>query len=386
MKTYVIMLAGGRGTRMNAGRNKILLDLCGKPVIQRSIEAFSFIADEMIIVTRPDDRTAIRECIEPLSLSFPFFFADGGESRQQSVRNGLKAVTPEPDDIILIHDAARCLVDRNLIERLAESAAESGAAVPGIHVTSTYKICDRNGYILKTPDRDDLYEVQTPQGFKAEKLIYASEKASEEGIVCTDDASLLEHYGIPVKVIPGSSFNFKLTEPADLSRAKSILKGDGLSMRVGMGYDVHRFTPDRKLILCGVEIPCEYGLLGHSDADVALHALMDAMLGACSLGDIGKHFPDTSESYRGISSLLLLKETDRLIRNAGFRVNNADVTIVAQRPKLLPYIQQMAETTASALLLPVQAVNIKATTTEKLGFEGRMEGISSYAVCTVVGI
>ena len=384
MKTYVIMLAGGRGNRMNADRNKVLLNICGKPVILRSIEAFSFIADEMVIVSRPDEREAVQNMTSSLSLSFPLIFADGGETRQQSVQNGLKAINPAPDDIILIHDAARCLVDRSLITCLAEAVIKFGAAVPGIPVTSTYKICDRDGYILMTPDRSSLYEAQTPQGFKAEKLYLAFEKASEEGVVCTDDASILEHYGIPVKVIHGSPANFKLTVPEDLSRAKSIIEGDELSVRVGMGYDVHRFVPDRKLVLCGVEIPFELGLLGHSDADVALHALIDAMLGACSLGDIGKHFPDTSESYRDISSLFLLKETDRLIRDAGFRVHNADITIVAQQPKLLPYIHHMSEMIASALSLPVTSVSVKATTTEKLGFEGRMEGISSYAVCTVV--
>ena len=156
-------------------------------------------------------------------------------------------------------------------------------------------------------------------------------------------------------------------------------------MRIGMGYDVHRLTVGRKLILCGVDIPYSQGLLGHSDADVALHALMDAMLGACALGDIGKHFPDSSDLYKDISSVFLLKETNRIIGEAGFRVSNADITIVAQKPKLLPFIPQMTEIVANTLNTPLSAVNIKATTTEKLGFEGRMEGISAYAVCTVVG-
>ena len=154
-------------------------------------------------------------------------------------------------------------------------------------------------------------------------------------------------------------------------------------MRVGMGYDVHRLTEGRKLILCGIDIPYEFGLLGHSDADVALHALMDAMLGACALGDIGKHFPDTDPQYAGISSVCLLRETNRIIRDAGYQVANADITIVAQKPRLLPYIPQMTEMVASVLDVPAGRINVKATTTEKLGFEGRMEGISSYAVCTV---
>ena len=236
---------------------------------------------------------------------------------------------------------------------------------------------------MHTPDRSSLYEIQTPQGFAAEVFISAALKAAEDGIDCTDDAGILEHYHIPVHIVPGSSQNIKLTEPEDMSRASSILKGDAANMRIGMGYDVHRLTDGRKLILCGVEVPFSQGLLGHSDADVALHALMDAMFGACALGDIGKHFPDTSDLYKDISSVFLLKETNRIIGEAGYKVSNTDITIVAQKPKLLPFIPQMTEIIADTLGIPLNAVNIKATTTEKLGFEGRMEGISAYAVCAV---
>ena len=194
---------------------------------------------------------------------------------------------------------------------------------------------------------------------------------------------LMEHYGHAVRIVPGSKANLKLTTPEDLLTAGLLLKGGRSSVRVGMGYDVHRLMEGRRLVLCGVEIPWSLGLLGHSDADVALHALMDAMLGACGLGDIGRHFPDTDDRFKGISSLLLLKETDRLMKEAGFSLVNADITIVAQKPKLLPYIPQMVRTVAEALGKEDAAVNIKATTTEKLGFEGREEGISAYAVCMV---
>ena len=209
-------------------------------------------------------------------------------------------------------------------------------------------------------------------------------KASEDRIECTDDAGILEYYHVPVRIVDGSSTNIKLTEHNDLSRAKSILEGSDSSVRIGMGYDVHRLSSERKLILCGVEIPYDMGLLGHSDADVALHALMDAMLGACALGDIGKHFPDTDKKYKDVSSLQLLKKTVTILSDAGYRVFNADITIVAQKPKLLPYIPDMIHQVASVLGISSDCVSIKATTTEKLGFEGRMEGISSYAVCTVV--
>jgi 2-C-methyl-D-erythritol 4-phosphate cytidylyltransferase/2-C-methyl-D-erythritol 2,4-cyclodiphosphate synthase len=263
------------------------------------------------------------------------------------------------------------------------SVRETGSGVPGIPVSSTYKVCDAAGLVLQTPDRASLFEVQTPQGFIAQDLLRVSLKAAEEGFEGTDDASLMEHYGLPVRIVPGSKSNLKLTTPDDLAAAQLILKGGLPSMRVGMGYDVHRLVEGRKLVLCGVEIPWDLGLLGHSDADVALHALMDAMLGACGLGDIGRHFPDTDDRFKGISSLLLLQETNRLVREAGFSISNVDVTIVAQRPKLMPYIPQMVRTVADALQIEESAVNIKATTTEKLGFEGRGEGISASAVCLV---
>ena len=383
MRTYVIMLAGGRGERMKSEINKILLSVCGTPAIIRSISAFIPFSDEMVIVSRPEDQESISNEIRKSGLCFPFRFADGGHTRQQSVLNGLNALDAfDPRDIILIHDAARCLVKADLIERVISSVKDHGTGIPGIPATSTYKICSSEGFVQNTPDRSGLYEIQTPQGFLAELIVPLSAKASEEGFVCTDDAGILEHYHVPVKVIRGDASNFKLTEPEDLFRARNMLKGDVL-MRIGMGYDVHRLVPNRKLILCGTEIPFELGLLGHSDADVALHALMDAMLGACALGDIGKYFPDSDERYRGISSLVLLKETVQILHEHGYEIYNADITIAAQKPKLLPFVPEMIKKTAEALHLPLDRISIKATTTEKLGFEGRMEGISSYAVCTV---
>ena len=387
MKTRVVMLAGGRGERMKSEKNKILLSVCGTPAIIRSISAFIPFSDEMVIVSRPEDQENIRAEIRKSRLSFPFRFTDGGHTRQQSVLNGLNALeSPDPQDIILIHDAARCLIKADLIERVISSVKTQGTGIPGIPASSTYKICNADHLVVHTPDRTNLYEIQTPQGFTAGTFLPVALNAFRDGIVCTDDAGLLEHYHIPVKVVQGSPENIKLTEPQDIARAKSIIKGVTHTMRVGMGFDVHRLVEGRKLILCGVEIPFESGLLGHSDADVALHALMDAMLGACALGDIGKHFPDTDDRYKGISSVHLLRETDRIIHDAGYKVENADVTIVAQKPKLLPFIPQMISVIASVLNLPEDRINVKATTTEKLGFEGRMEGISSYAVCTVAEI
>ena len=383
MKTFVIILAGGKGTRMNASLNKVLMNVCGKSVIRRSTEAFSSFADEIVIVCRPEEQDTVFKEISLIGLSCPVRFAPGGDTRQASVLNGLKILSPDPQDSILIHDAARCLVSEDLIRSVLLSVAKCGTGIPGIPASSTYKICNQDSMVVQTPDRSSLYEIQTPQGFTAELIIPLSLRAHEEKVECTDDAGILEYYGVPVKVIQGPSANIKLTEPEDLSRAKLILEGDIPFMRIGMGYDVHRLVADKKLILCGVEIPFGLGLLGHSDADVALHALMDAMLGACALGDIGKYFPDTDDRYSGVSSMFLLRETVHILSEAGYSVYNADITIVAQNPKLLPYIPMMSENIASALDLKPDRISVKATTTEKLGFEGRMEGISAYAVCTV---
>lgn len=384
MKKYTIMLAGGKGERMGYNINKVLIPVCGIPAVIRSISAFIPYTDEMIIVARPEDQSAILAEIQKNGFTFPFHFAPGGKTRQESVLNGLRMLSADPQDIVLIHDAARCFVSSELIERIIASVAECGTGIPGIPACSTYKIIDSDSCVVSTPDRSRLYEIQTPQGFSAGKIIPFSLAADKEGINCTDDAGILEYFHIPVKVIPGDPSNFKLTEPRDLNRARSMLEGENEDMRIGMGFDVHCLVPDRKLILCGVEIPYEFGLLGHSDADVALHALMDAMLGACSLGDIGKHFPDTDIRFRGISSVLLLKETVQILCQHGYSLNNADITIVAQKPKILPYIPRMVKCIADTVGLSENRISVKATTTEKLGFEGRMEGISSYAVCTVV--
>lgn len=384
MKTFVIILAAGKGERMNAGINKVLIPVCGKTVIRRSVEAFSSFADYMIIVSRVDEQSLILSEISCLQPDFPVRFVSGGSTRQESVLNALRTLEYECGDIVLIHDAARCMTDSSLIARVIQAVRDYGSAVPGIPATSTYKIGNKDYFVTDTPDRSLLYEIQTPQGFFADKIIPASIRAAQDHITCTDDAGILEYYHIPVKIVKGSSTNIKLTEQEDLVRAKIILEGGNVSMRIGMGYDVHRLVSGRKLILCGVEIPFDLGLLGHSDADVALHALMDAMLGACALGDIGRHFPDNDNRFKDISSVSLLRETVNILSDAGYRVFNTDITIVAQKPKLIPFIPDMVRLVSAELDLPSDFVNIKATTTEKLGFEGRMEGISAYAVCTVV--
>ena len=383
MKTIGIMACGGSGSRMNAGMNKILLPLAGRTVLRRSLEAFEGLVDEMILSVRPEDESPVRREAELAEISFPVRLVSGGATRQESVLNGLKSVLWNPEDLVLVHDAARCLVEPDLIRRVIASCVSSGSGVPAVPAVSTFKLCDEEGRITRTLPRASLYEIQTPQGFAGADLLRASLEAMARRLEVTDDASVMELAGAEVRIVPGSVRNIKLTTPEDYMAAEQLLNHGLPALRVGTGYDVHRLAEDRKLVLCGVEIPWERGLLGHSDADVALHALMDAMLGAAALGDIGKHFPDTDPQYAGISSLLLLKKTAELLQRSGYRPVNVDITVVAQQPKLLPYIPRMRRNVADALALPEGAVSVKATTTEKLGFEGRGEGISAQAVCLI---
>ena len=307
---------------------------------------------------------------------FVKFVVFGGENRQQSVYNGLKSV-PIDVDLVAVHDAARPFVTSEIIEATLRSAEEYGSGIISTPVTDTIKQVGSDG-IVSTPDRASLFAVQTPQTFRKNLLLAAHESAAREGFVATDDAALFERYCGAVRLVTaqGAEQNRKLTMRSDfITNLPDI--------RVGHGYDAHRLIEGRKLILCGVEVPHRLGLDGHSDADVALHALMDAMLGAAALGDIGRHFPDTDEAYRGISSVLLLEKTVQILKSKGFHVSNADVTIVAQRPKLAPYMENMQKTVAGTLHLDIDRVNVKATTTEHMGFEGAEEGISAHAVVTL---
>lgn len=385
---YAVLLAGGSGARMGAGCNKVLLQLQDEAVICRAARAFSGLVDGMVVVVRPEDEKAIAEAFKAARLlDGKIVFTHGGATRQDSVWKGLQSLPPEADHV-LIHDGARCLVDEPTILRAMDSAMEKGSGVASIPCVDTIKSVDSDCRVSGTPDRNTLRAVQTPQAFRTELIRQAHRAAQEAGFQGTDDASLVEHMGCPVYLTEGSRRNLKLTTPEDIAMAESFLNNSPAlpALRIGQGYDVHRLVEGRDLILCGVQVPHTLGLLGHSDADVALHALMDAMLGAAALGDIGRHFPDTDPAYKGISSMKLLYHVVDLLRAHQLRVTNADVTIVAQRPKLLPHIPQMRENVAAALQLPADRVNVKATTTERLAFEGREEGISAQAVCMLQSI
>lgn len=381
---YVILLAGGSGTRMGSSVNKVLLPVAGKPCIVRSAEAFLGVAGRVILVCRAEDMDALRCAVSTYCPELTVSCVPGGKTRQQSVANGL-AVLPDEDAYVLVHDGARCLVSKDVISRVLDDLDRFGSGVASLPVTDTVKRTDPDGFVAETIPRASLRFMQTPQGFLLRDLKQAHHVAERDRFEGTDDASLMEYAGFRVHLSEGSRLNLKLTTREDLAMAESIIRSDDSypMFRVGQGYDVHRFSEDRKLILCGVEVPHTHGLLGHSDADVALHALMDALLGAAGLRDIGHHFPDNDPQYKGISSMILLERVMDDLRKNGFLPANVDVTIVAQQPKLSSYIPQMSENIANALGIPPDRVNVKATTTEHLGFEGRKEGISAQAVCLI---
>lgn len=369
MKAYALLLCGGSGTRMGADRNKTLLPVGGAPAIIRCIRAFSPHVSGIVLVVKAGEE---KDFSHVLSLYGEKVHALvlGGSDRQESALKGLKAL-PEDCDIALIHDGARPFITGDVIERVKESVMLHGSGVAAVPCRDTVKRTDKEGKVLETPDRSTLWQAQTPQGFFVKDLFFAHEKAAAR---YTDDAALMEGAGFPVHLVMGSYDNLKLTSPEDLK-----MTGNAFLPRIGTGFDAHRLTENRELWLGGVLIPYEKGLLGHSDADVALHALSDALLGAAAMGDIGKLFPDKDPKYKGISSLLLLEEICRRIRENGFEMGNVDVTIVCQAPKLAPFIPAMRETIAQAMQLPLDCVSVKATTTEKMGYEGTGEGISAQA-------
>lgn len=379
---YAVVVAAGRGVRMGAVVNKVLLPLCGEPVIRHAVRAFCE-ADEIdgvVVVASADETEQMRAAL--CGLEKVCAIVPGGSTRQESVKNGLDAL-PKEARIALVHDGARPLISRELIARCIRQTEDCGSAVVCTPVTDTVKV-EKDGCVVRTLDRSQLRAVQTPQCFFAGELKAAYEAAARDGVSVTDDASVMEHAGHSVHLLESSEVNFKLTTPEDLCRAENIIGARKFMQRLprtGFGYDVHKLVSGRRLILCGKEIPWEKGLDGHSDADVAVHALMDALLGAACLGDIGRLYPDNDPAFEGADSMKLLADVLRRVKDAGYAVVHADVTIVAQEPKLMPYMDEMRRNLENAM--PGARVNVKATTTERLGFEGRGEGISAQAVATI---
>jgi 2-C-methyl-D-erythritol 4-phosphate cytidylyltransferase/2-C-methyl-D-erythritol 2,4-cyclodiphosphate synthase len=390
-----IILAAGQGKRMNSNTNKVLMLLGSQPILLHSVLTFSVCSrvDNLVVVAAPDEVSQVKEILNGVTGIKAWQVVAGGSERQYSIANALKVV-PQTADIVLVHDGARPLVTEQCIDDVIEAALLHKAAVVAVAVKDTIKTVNSDGIVTGTPERHTLWSIQTPQGFDAHTLQQAYEQASQDGYLGTDDASLVERLGICVKIVVGSYENLKVTTPEDLVIAKALMNsrkdihynkecGEKNMVRFGMGYDVHKLVENRKLILGGVEIPYIYGLDGHSDADVLLHGIKDALLGAAALGDIGKHFPDTDMKYKGVSSIILLERVREIIAEHGYIVNNIDATIVAERPKLAPYIPEMNKRIADALKVEIGQVNVKATTTEGLGFAGKGAGIAAYAVASI---
>ncbi len=409
-RVAAIVPAAGRGRRVGAAVNKLLLPLAGRPVLAHTLAAFQAApsVDEVILVAGREDLDACRRLLANESFDKVSAVVPGGAERQDSVARGLEALGDDVE-IVLVHDGARPLVPVDLIEASVREARRRGAVVAALPVKDTVKLVAPEGAVRETPDRRACFAAQTPQAFRADVLRRAIAWARAAGFAGTDEASLVEKSGGRVQVIPGREENIKITTPDDFILAEVLLArragaanggrgafggGAGVpaesgtwrgvtTVRVGFGYDVHALVEGRRLVLGGVDIPFDKGLAGHSDADVLTHALMDALLGAAGLGDIGRRFPDTDERYRGADSIGLLERVVELLEREGWRPGNADLTLVAQRPRLAGHVPAMRERLAAALRVPPARVNIKATTTEGLGFAGRGEGIAAYAVAVL---
>lgn len=394
-----ILAAAGSGTR--AGLRKQWLHLGGETVLRRGARMLATcdVVDVVVAVVPPGDERSARADLERLAK--PVEVVTGGPARADSVRNGLAALSGCP--IAVVHDAARPFATPDLVRAVAVAAAREGAALAAVRASDTVKRAARPGgarpdadapadvaggalagqeavRVVETLDRREIWLAQTPQGFRTDLLRRAFDAAGATAVGATDECALVERLGEPVVLVPGDPGNFKITTREDVERARARLESP---VAVGVGYDVHPFAPGRRLVLGGVEFEGE-GLLGHSDADVCAHAIGDAILGAAGLGDLGHHFPDTDERWRGVSSLDLLRRIVAKASEAGWRVGNCDVTLAARRPRIAPRAGEMRDRLAEALAASPAQVGVKATTGEGLGFVGRGEGIAAHAVALLV--
>ena len=375
-----LIVAGGSGQRFGSERPKQYLDLAGKPVLRRTVEAF--LRHPQVggirVVIDPAWRDAYDAAVAGLGLPDP---VAGGASRQDSVRNGLEALAADgAPELVLIHDAARPLIDDSTIAAVIESLRDKPGAIAAVPVADTLKR-GNGGTICATVDREGLWRAQTPQGFRFPAILEAHRSAA--GLSLTDDAAVAERAGLAIALVPSKEDNFKVTTSDDLTRATRAIMSSLWDVRTGSGFDVHRFTDGDFVTLCGLRVPHSHGLEGHSDADVGLHALTDAILGALAAGDIGSHFPPSDPRWRGADSAKFLRHAADLVAERGGVIAHADVTIICERPKIGPHRAAMAERIAEILGIELGRVSVKATTTEELGFTGRREGIAAQAVATI---
>ncbi|MGI9418679.1 MAG: bifunctional 2-C-methyl-D-erythritol 4-phosphate cytidylyltransferase/2-C-methyl-D-erythritol 2,4-cyclodiphosphate synthase [Geminicoccaceae bacterium] len=379
-----LIVASGRGQRFGSGMPKQYVPLCGAPLLRHALERFALHpkVSGVRAVIHPDDRKLYDEAAAGLDLMPP---VTGGETRQESGRLGLESLLAAAPDNVLIHDAARPLIKPEVIDRVIEALDHQEGALPVLPVADTLKRVEE-GRVGETVDRRGLYRAQTPQGFRFDAILAAHRRFS--GQAMTDDAAVAEAAGLAVAVVEGDEGNIKVTTRDDLARAEGRLLGT-LRPRTGMGFDVHRLEPvsaadHAGLVLMGLSLPEPYRMIGHSDADVGLHAITDALLGALAIGDIGSHFPPDDPKWKGADSAIFLCHAVEEVIGAGGLIEHVDATLICERPKVGPYRKAMTERLAALLGIPEGRISIKATTTERLGFTGRGEGMAAQAVATVL--
>ena len=403
--TSALIPASGLGRRLNSPSGKAFALIAGEPLISYTLRAFqdSPQVDEIVLVVRPDELSVTRDLVESRGFSKVKSITPGGEVRQDSVRNGLAEVSAD-SDIVAIHDGARPLITQDTIASTIGAADADGAAIAAVPVIDTIKSSLDGLFVNSTLDRETLYAVQTPQTFRRSIITEAYDRAYADRFYGTDDACLVERLGMPVRIVRGSYENIKVTTPTDLRIADALLRKSEIrnpkseiesllapspprpiapSLRIGHGYDVHRFAPGRTLFLGGVQFPGD-GLLGHSDADVLLHAVADAVLGAAGAGDIGRLFPDTDPAYKDARSMDLLATVGEVVRKLGWTVGNVDVTLIAQKPKIADHVLAMQANIARALGIDPGQVSVKGKTAEGLGPIGESLGIECHAVALLV--
>ncbi|MBN9432321.1 MAG: bifunctional 2-C-methyl-D-erythritol 4-phosphate cytidylyltransferase/2-C-methyl-D-erythritol 2,4-cyclodiphosphate synthase [Bosea sp.] len=382
-----LIVAAGRGVRAGGGLPKQYRMIGGRAVLARSAALFLTHprVEHVAVVIHPDDEALYREAVAGLEGLLPPVM--GGATRQASVLAGLEALAAQAPDAVLIHDAVRPFASEELVTRVIDALATNRAVLAASPVTDTLKRGDAEGFVAGTVSRDQLFAAETPQGFHLDVILEAHRRAAAAGIEVTDDAALAEWAGIPVRLVAGARGNIKLTSQEDIAMADRQLQAEALleagETRVGTGYDVHPFTDGDAVWLGGIRIPHEKTLAGHSDADVALHALTDALLGAIAEGDIGSHFPPSDPQWRGASSDRFLAHAVNLVSARGGRIVNLDLAIVAEAPKIGPHRDAMRERIAEIAGIAPGRVAVKATTNEKLGFVGRREGIAAIATATI---
>lgn len=380
---YTVMMVAAAGGSTRMGQPKQHIRLGQHPVLIHTLLTLQQVEaiDEILLIAREEDIPHFTALAAQAGVTKLRTAVAGGATRQASVAAGLAAL-PAEATLVGVHDGARPLVRGEDVAAVIAAAAQNGAAALAVPVKDTLKRTDEEGVVIDTPDRANLWRVQTPQVFDRAALCAAMAAAVAQGRDYTDDCQLMEAAGHKVRLVQGLDTNLKLTTPEDIRLASALMKDkEDKAMRIGHGYDVHRLVEERPLILGGVTIPYEKGLLGHSDADVLTHAVMDALLGAAALGDIGKLFPDNDPAYKGADSVALLRRVAERIAAEGYQIGNVDATILCQRPKLAPHIPQMRQILADACGIDVGCVSVKATTEEGLSFTGSGEGIAAHCVC-----